>query len=315
MLLESFLLVAGIVLLYFGGDWLVDGASRLAVSLGVSTFVIGLTVVAIGTSAPEAALAIISTWEGEPSIAFGNIVGSNIANIGLVLGISCFICPLMVRMQLLKREALFLMVSIMAIAILGLDGHIAKADALIFLTVAVAFNLYILHSARTTRPLQKKPSKDIIAGYGRRWRHIALLSLGILLLVAGSQLVLMGAVGIATALGVDQFVIGLTVVAIGTSIPELAVSISSACKLESSLLLGTLLGSNISNTFLVLGMASAIAPIGVPVEFYSITLPFTLILYGTLIAFMYRKSRLDRKTSLVLLITYALYIILLMTLG
>ncbi|MCG7844418.1 MAG: calcium/sodium antiporter [Methanomassiliicoccales archaeon] len=311
MLLESLMLIAGLVLLYFGGDWLVDGASRLAVSLGVSTFVIGLTIVAMGTSAPEAALAMISSLEGEPSIAFGNIVGSNIANIGLVLGVACFICPLTVKLQLLKREALFLMISIMAIVVLGLDGEISRADALIFLTAAVAFNIYILRSARADRPALEKSVDDIIASYGRRWRHLALLSVGIVLLVAGSQLVLLGAVGIANSLGVNQFIIGLTVVAVGTSIPELAVSVASACRKDNSLLFGTILGSNISNSFLVLGLASVIAPIGVPTEFYLITLPFTLVLYATLIAFMYRKSVLDRRTSLILMVTYAIYIILL----
>ncbi len=310
MLFESLLLVVGLVFLYFGGDWLVDGASRLAVSLGMSTFVIGLTIVAMGTSAPEATLAVVSTLEGEPSIAFGNIVGSNIANIGLVLGVSCFIYPLTVKLQLLRKEVVCLVISLLAMAVLGLDGHFSRADALILLTAAVAFNIFILRAARAARPSQRKAGKDAVSAYRDRWRYLALLFIGILLLVIGSQLVLMGAVGIATSLGVDQFIIGLTVVAVGTSLPELAVSISSACRKDNSLLFGTILGSNISNSLLVLGLASAVGSIGVPAEFYNITLPFTLILYGTLIVFMFMKNSLDRRTSFILLITYALYTIL-----
>lgn len=311
MLVDILYLLGGLALLVIGANRLVKGASALAASLGVSTFVIGLTVVAMGTSAPEATLAIISSLEGDPSLSFGNVMGANITNIGVVLAAACIICPIASGMTLLRREAVFLIVSILAVAALGYNGVIDLANALVLIAAALAFNYFVLRSAKVERAAKRieqvepKPTME-------RWRMLAYIVGGMALLIIGSELVMRGGVGLATELGVDEFTIGLTIVAIGTTMPELAVSISSACRLETNLLLGNVLGSNISNSLLIVGLAGMFSPIAIPANFFTLVLPMTLLTYTVLVAFMYRGRKLDRSTGIVLIGLYVTYIALLL---
>ena len=311
MLVDILYLLGGFALLVVGANQLVKGASALAASLGVSTFVIGLTVVAMGTSAPEASLAIISSLEGDPSISFGNVMGANIANIGVVLASACIICPIATGMTLLRREAVFLIVSILAVAALGYNGVIDLGEALVLIAAALAFNYFVLRSAKMERAAkrveqeEKKPTME-------PWRMLIYIIGGLALLIIGSELVMRGGVGLATELGVDEFTIGLTIVAIGTTMPELAVSISSACRLETNLLLGNVLGSNIFNSLLIVGLAGAFSPVAVPDDFFTLVLPMTLLIYTALVAFMYRGRKLNRSTGVLLMILYFTYIALVM---
>jgi cation:H+ antiporter len=311
MILDILYLLGGLALLVVGANWLVKGASALAASLGVSTFVIGLTVVAMGTSAPEASLAIISGLEGDASISFGNVIGANLANIGVVLAAACIICPIASGMTLLRREAVFLIISILAVAALGYNGIIDLSNALVLIAAAVAFNYFVLRSAkveRATKRIEQVESKPTM----ERWRMLVYIIGGLALLIVGSELVLRGGVGLATELGVDEFTIGLTVVALGTTMPELAVSISSACRLETNLLLGNVLGSNISNSLLIIGMAGLFNPVMVPSNFYTLALPMTLIIYTVLVLFMYTKRRLNRTTGILFVGVYVAYMLLLL---
>lgn len=309
MLHNILFLLGGLALLIVGANRLVKGASALAASLGVSTFVIGLTVVAMGTSAPEATLAIVSSLEGDASISFGNIVGANITNIGVVLAAACIICPIASGMTLLRREAVFLIVSILAVAALGYNGVIDLSNALVLIAAALAFNYFVLRSAKQERAakrieqVEEKPTME-------RWRMAVYIVGGLALLIVGSELVLRGGVGLAIALGVDEFTIGLTIVAMGTTMPELAVSISSACRLETNLLLGNVLGSNISNSLLIVGLAGSFSPVIVPSDFYTLALPMTLLAYIALVAFMYRGRKLNRTTGILLVSVYVAYIAL-----
>lgn len=311
MLLDILYLLGGLALLIVGANRLVKGASALAASLGVSTFVIGLTVVAMGTSAPEATLAILSSLEGDPSISFGNVIGANIANIGVVLAAACMVCPIASGMTLLRREAIFLIVSVLAVAALGYNGIIDLGEALVLIAAAVAFNYFVLRSARVEKAakrieqVEEKPTME-------RWRMIVYIIGGLALLIFGSELVMRGGVGLATGLGVDEFTIGLTIVAIGTTMPELAVSISSACRLETNLLLGNVLGSNISNSLLIVGLAGLFSPIGIPGDFYTLALPITLVMYTVLVSFMYKKRKLNRTTGAILFTIYLAYLVLIL---
>jgi len=311
MLLEILYLLGGLALLIVGANRLVKGASALAASLGVSTFVIGLTVVAMGTSAPEATLAVISSLEGDPSISFGNVIGANITNIGVVLAAACMVCPIASGMTLLRREAVFLIVSILAVAALGFNGIIDLGEALVLIAAAVAFNYFVLRSTKVERAakrieqVEERPKME-------RWRMLVYIVGGLALLIFGSELVMRGGVGLATDLGVDEFTIGLTIVAIGTTMPELAVSISSACRLETNLLLGNVLGSNISNSLLIVGMAGMFSPIAIPGDFYSLALPITLVMYAALVSFMYLKRKLNRTTGAILFAIYMAYLVLIM---
>ena len=311
MFLDILYLLGGLALLIVGANRLVKGASALAASLGVSTFVIGLTVVAMGTSAPEATLAVISSLEGDPSISFGNVIGANVANLGVVLAAACIICPIVSGMTLLRREAVFLIISILAVAALGFNGVIDQGEALVLIAAAVAFNYFVLRSVKGERTakrieqVKERPSME-------RWRMLVYMIGGLALLIVGSELVMRGGVGMATDLGVDEFTIGLTIVAIGTTMPELAVSISSACRLETNLLLGNVLGSNISNSLLIVGMAGLFSPIAIPGDFYTLALPVTLVMYAALVSFMYMKRKLNRTTGVMLIAIYLAYLALIL---
>ncbi len=311
MLLDILILLGGLALLIVGANRLVKGASALAASLGVSTFVIGLTVVAMGTSAPEATLAVISSLEGDPSISFGNVIGANIANIGVVLAAACMVCPIASGMTLLRREAVFLIISILTVAALGFNGVIDLGEALVLIAAVVAFNYFVLRSAKVERAakrieqVEERPTME-------RWRMLVYIIGGLTLLIIGSELVMRGGVGLATDLGVDEFTIGLTIVAIGTTMPELAVSISSACRLETNLLLGNVLGSNISNSLLIVGVAGLFSPIVVPGDFFTLALPITLVMYTALVSFMYMKRKLNRTTGAILFGIYLAYLVLIL---
>lgn len=200
MLLYLMFLLGGLALLIIGANRLVKGASALAASLGVSTFVIGLTVVAMGTSAPEASLAVISSLEGDASISFGNVIGANIANIGVVLATACIIYPIASGMTLLKRESIFLIVSILAVAALGYNGVIDLGNALVLIGAAVAFNYFVIKSAMRERA--DNGNGDAESEFGmERWRMLVYIVGGLALLIFGSELVLRGGVGLATDMG------------------------------------------------------------------------------------------------------------------
>lgn len=309
-MIDTLLLLAGLVLLIFGGNWLVKGASALAAFLGVSNFIIGLTVVAMGTSAPEASLAVLSSMMGEPTISFGGVIGSNMVNIGVVLAITCLFNPLTVRLALLRREVLFLVVSILTIAVLGIDGNIDVGNSLVLIAAWLAFLYFIARSAWTEREARRigAPAEALIM---ERWQAVVLTVAGLVALIAGSELVIDGGVGLAEDLGVDEFIIGVTMVAVGTSIPELVVGLTSLRQGETGLLLGNILGSNIYNSLLIVGLAGLFSPILIPNDFYVLVLPATLVMYGILIGFIYTKGKIDRRTSLMLIGVYISYLILL----
>jgi cation:H+ antiporter len=257
------LFLAGLGLLVLGAEWLVKGASRLAAAAGVSPLVIGLTVVAFGTSAPETAVSVKSALAGQADIAVGNVVGSNIFNVLFILGASAAITPLVVASQLIRLDVpVMIGVSLLMLLLAG-DGSIGRLDAAVLFAGAVAYTAFqVWQSRRETAAVKDEYAHE----YGPRRSaaavNVGLVVAGLALLVLGSRWLVSGAVAFAQALGVSELVIGLTIVAAGTSLPEVATSILAALRGERDIAVGNVVGSNIFNILAVLGLSGLVAPAG-----------------------------------------------------
>ncbi len=274
MLLDSFLLVLGLTLLLGGGNFLVTGASALARNLGVSPLVIGLTVVAFGTSAPELSINLLGALQGNSGISFGNIIGSNIANIGLVIGLTALIRPLTIQSVIISRE-IPMMILVSAIAlIMGSDiflrdapGVFDRSDGLVFLTLFSVFMYYTIGDFMKKSPDSLVEEAGEFAG-GKGLRdtvlNLGMFGGGLAGLLAGGKISVDAAVGIAEALDIPEVIIGLTIVAIGTSLPELVTSLVATFQGKTDIAVGNVVGSNIFNLLLVNGLCSSITPIAVP---------------------------------------------------
>ncbi len=268
-------LAAGIAMLFSGGDLLVRGASGIARALRVSPLIIGLTIVAFGTSAPELVVNLVAVLHGSSGVAFGNVIGSNLANIGLILGLAALFRPIQVGGAVIVREIpMMLLVSAVAV-VLGLDGVLqgmpdvfSRSDCLVLLLLFGVFLYYNIFDAvrarRSDRYLDEVESRIPAPQGGSMLPDSIRTLVGLALLVAGGKLTVMGAVWAARGLGVSEGLIGLTVVAVGTSLPELAASCIAAWRNEPELAVGNVVGSNIFNLCLVLGLAGTVAPVAVP---------------------------------------------------
>jgi len=257
-------IIAGLGLLSWSADRFVTGASGLARGFGVAPLIIGLTIVAFGTSAPEMLVSAMAAWQNNSGIAIGNAVGSNIANMALVLGVSALIAPLTVHSQTLNREyPLMLVVMLVALALLW-NGVLSRLDGSILLAGMVVLVFWTIHLARSAPaddPLETEFTAKLpeTVPVGATWW---LLLSGLILLLISSRLLVWGAVGIAQAFGVSDLVIGLTIVAVGTSLPELAASVAAVRKGEHDIAVGNVVGSNLFNILAVLGIAGVIGPGG-----------------------------------------------------
>lgn len=267
MILAIVAIVVGLVLLVWSADRFVDGAVGVAQFFGMSTFLIGMIIVGFGTSAPEMVVSVLSAMNNSPQLALGNAYGSNIANIALILGTTALIAPVVVKKQAMKRD-IPILISLMALTFfLVKDGNVSLVDGVILLlafVVITAFNISMeLHEKR-----KRKKAKLADNAYENApvekvsiVKSFAWLLVGLVLLIVSSRMLVWGAVYTAQALGVSDLLIGLTIVAIGTSLPELASSIAAARRGENDLAVGNVIGSNIFNTLVVVGLASVIAPI------------------------------------------------------
>jgi cation:H+ antiporter len=256
------LMLGGVVLLYLGAEWLVRGGAGLARRLGVSPLIVGLTVVAYGTSAPEVIVGIQAGWAGHGDLALGNVLGSNIANLGLILGLTALLRPAPVRKTLIRSEVPVLLLSTLALVLMLWNGRISTAEAILLLLAAVAFSGWmVLRAKRDTETdvhLAVTEAAAERAGAPRGGSFIrlgVLVGVGLLLLVLGGDFLVKGASNFAKALGMSERLIGLTIVAIGTSIPELATSCVAAWRGHTDIAVGNVVGSNIFNALLCLGSA------------------------------------------------------------
>jgi cation:H+ antiporter len=273
-MLSVLMFIGGTVLLLVGAEWLVNGASRLAASLGVSALLIGLTVVSFGTSAPELAVSLFSVSAGQADIAVGNVIGSNIFNVLLILGLSAVVAPLVVSQQLVILDVPIMVGASIAVLVLGLDGRIGQFDGLLLFGALVAYLVFLGVTARRGKAhpgheIPELPEADEAASASpgaARLRNLGLIVVGLAMLVLGSRLLVEAAVNFALYLGVSELVIGLTVVALGTSLPELATSVVASARGERDIAVGNVVGSNLFNLLCVLGLTGLVAPHGIAVS-------------------------------------------------
>ncbi len=305
------LVVIGLAGLFFGGNWLVRGASNIAISFGVSTLIIALTFVAIGTSMPEMLVSVQAALQGNSDLSLGNIVGSNIANIGLILGATGLVTPIAVQAVLLRREIPIMILFTIFTYILTLDGQIGRVDGLLLLFSFAGFNTMFYFLAKREQDAAQhlladldESSKDKVD----RPKEFAFLVGGVVVLVAGANFMVQGAVNIAVALGVPELIIGITLVAFGTSLPELAASIAAAFRKESDIAIGNVVGSNIANLLLILGVTSFLQPINV--NSAEIQLEFLVMLgFAFLLIPFARNRELGRFESAIFLGAYIAFIL------
>ncbi len=299
MLLSIIAVVLGLVLLVWSSDRFVDGASAIAANLGLSPLIIGITIVGMGTSAPEMLVSGIASWQGNPSLGVGNAIGSNIANIALILGATALVAPVVVSSGLIRLELPILMIGMLLGLLLILDNHLSFADGAILLaSLFIVMGILIRNAMRVkaTDALVGELANEVNAEMPLRTAIMWFL-VGLIVLLASARMLVWGAVEIATAIGVSDLVIGLTIVAIGTSLPELAASIASARKGESDLAVGNVIGSNLFNLFAVMAIPGLIAPTPLPHQVLVRDYPLMLALTAALffMAFRFRASTSERR--------------------
>ncbi len=270
-LMTGIMFVAGLVLLIVGAEWLVRGASRLAAKVGISPLVIGLTVVAFGTSSPEMAVSVQSSLAGQADIAVGNVVGSNIFNVLFILGISAAITPLIVQQQLIRLDVPIMIGVSLITYFMSVDGVISRLEGVLLFAGIIAYTAFlIIQSRKESKAVQDEYAQEFAAKQETGWKpwviNIGLVVLGLVLLVQGSNWLVDSAISIARWLGLSELIIGLTIVAAGTSMPEVATSITAAIKGERDIAVGNVVGSNIFNILAVLGLSGVVASNGLPVS-------------------------------------------------
>lgn len=271
-LMVILLFILGLFLLVAGAEALVRGASRLAVAAGITPLVIGLTVVAFGTSAPEMAVSVQAAYGGQAGadIAIGNVVGSNICNVLLILGLSAVIAPLVVSQRLIRIDVPIMIGISILLLVFALDGVISRGNGLLLFAGIIAYTFFaIVQGRRENAEVQAEYAQEYAAspgGPGGITINLALITAGLVMLVLGSHWLVEGALVMARVLGISELVIGLTIVAIGTSLPEIATSIVASIKGERDIAVGNIIGSNIFNILAVLGLAAIVAPDGINVS-------------------------------------------------
>lgn len=304
------MVAVGIFCLWFGASWLVDGASRLALQFGVRPMVVGLTVVGFGTSMPEFSVSVLAAGRGSGGLSIGNAVGSNIMNLLLVLGVSAILMPIAVSQErrAVRRDLIFGLVPAVIIVSWAWNGSLDRPVAIALVAVFILFMATCLVQAR-------RESEAAVVAKSRPMRQILLVVVGIIVLVSGAELMVRGGVRIAEVLGVSEALIGLTLVAFGTSLPELATSVVAALKRESEISVGNVLGSNVFNLGLIVGTAFAIRPGEVPVWVARQDVPFLVmatVLVGVVIL---RRGRIRRWQGGLMIGTFAAYFLFVLLRG
>ncbi|RMC37473.1 calcium/sodium antiporter [Paracoccus alkanivorans] len=304
MIVDLLLVFAGLVLLVLGGDLLVKGAVNLSLRLGVAPVIVGLTVVAFGTSAPELLVSVSAALTGSTDIALGNVVGSNTANVLIILGASAFISGITTKGHDLRASWVMMMASSVLLIALAFTGEIGRVEGFVLLAVLAAVLWRQISTARAERPEQVEGAEP-----GATGRQIAIWLIGgLIALPVGAHLLVMGASDIARLMGISEAVIGLTLVAVGTSLPEMAASVASAVRRRGDLALGNVVGSNIFNILAILGITSVVAPLPVPPQMMHFDLWVMLGSSLLLAPFLFRGIPITRPVGGVFLAGYAAYV-------
>ncbi len=310
--MEIVWLLVSLVILYFGAEGLVSGASSLAKRMGISPLIIGLTIVSIGTSMPELVVSVKAALVGQSALSIGNVLGSNMFNIGIILGLSAIIYPLSVKRQLLKLDVPFMVLVSVFFLLLFLDSKISRIEAGLLILLFISYISYLIITStkdRKNQPDKKSQNTDEIK-MSKHWSiDLIFIVVGLLALVYGSDLLVVNSIIIAERLGMSEAMIGLTIVAAGTSMPELATSVVAAIKKRSDIAIGNVVGSNIFNILLILGVAGLIHPISTPEINYMDSL-FVVALGLVLWLFMKLGTRIRRWQGTTFIFIYVLYFII-----
>ena len=315
-------IAGGLLLLLVGGEWLVRGAVGMAKRLQVPTMLIGLTVVAYGTSAPELVVSLHATLSGHPDVAMGNVIGSNISNILLVLGVSACLAPLPVSKRLLRRDGMFLVLASVVFTGVALSGTISRAAGALLLTLLVLYTLYIMRntknapegaqtdgiSLQTPHSDEDDIAEEIAAVHDPLWLTWVISIAGLGALTLGAHLLVDGASNVARLFGVSEAVIGVTIVAIGTSLPELMTSVIAACRKHTGLAIANVIGSNTLNIMGVIGPAAIITPIAVHPQFQQFDLGVMLLVTCAALALAARNRCIGRFAGSSMALGFAAYL-------
>ena len=315
ILLQIVLLIVGFALLVKGADWLVTGASGIAERAGISKLVIGLTIVAMGTSAPEAAISISAAVKNSAAIAVGNVIGSNIMNVLLILGLTAVITPLAVHDSTIKYEIPFVFFVTVIFALIGLrDKAVGRVDGIILLVLFIAYLCYLYYMSKNQKAHRhkKKDEPDQEAEEEKKarplWMLLLFFVIGVACVIIGSNVTVNAATALARILKISERIIGLTIVAFGTSLPELVTSVTAARRKEADIAVGNIVGSNIFNILFVIGTAAVITPVAYEAKFTidSIVAILSSVLLWICVVFHKRRT-LQRWGGIVMLFCYALY--------
>ena len=306
--------VLGFALLVWSADRFVDGAASTAKHLGMPSLLIGILIVGFGTSAPEMVVSAIAAYEGNPGLALGNAIGSNIVNIALILGITAIVAPIAVNSKIVKKEIPLLLLIVLFTGYLLLDNTLTLFEGVILLAGFFALVLWSVFAAFRSRGDSFEDQMDIELNEDIMSLKVGIMWLvfGLILLIASSRLLVWGAVGVANSFGVSELIIGLTIVALGTSLPELAASVMAARKGEHDIAIGNVVGSNMFNLLAVIGIAVIIAPMNsIPLEVlqrdWTIMLLLTIALFVMAYGFKGRNGRINRVEGTILILCYAAY--------
>lgn len=310
MLLNLLLLVAGLLVLILGGDFLVRGASNIALRIHISPLVVGLTIVAFGTSAPELLISLKSALSGSPDLAMGNVVGSNICNLALVLGITTLIAPINVRPDSMKIDWPVAMGSSLLLYFASKGGYIGRIEGIIFISLLIAYTFFIVRKSRkeTKSMRELEEDLDLPENAGNNvWKDVVFLIIGCVGLYFGSDWFVTGAQDLARELGVSERIIGITVLALGTSLPELVTAIVASLKKETDLALGNLMGSNIFNVLSIIGITSSITDIQVSFEIINHDMIPMLMITLLILPMMITGRQIGRFEGGILVMIYMYY--------
>ncbi len=313
------LFIIGFILLISGANLLVRGATNLADTLGISPLIVGLTIVAFGTSAPELAVNLQSAWSGKPDLAIGNIVGSNILNILLILGIGAVIAPLKVHKRIIQLEIPLMIGASITLLLLSIDGKLNYLDGVILLSGIIFYTFYSVKNCRQLDPVdpncpipelveEEKISMIVIT------KQLFFIILGLILLVQGSQWLVNGAIMVAKFFAISELIIGLTIVSIGTSLPEVATVVIASMHKQQDLIVGNVVGSNLFNILLVLGITSIVAPSGIDVSYTALVfdIPIMIVVAITCFPIFFTGYIIDRGEGGLFLTYYFAYAIFLL---
>ena len=303
---DVLLIVVGLVILTAGAEGLVRGGAALALRLGITPLAVGLTVVAFGTSSPELVVSVSTALEGRGDLAVGNVVGSNIFNVALILGVAALVRPAAVQSQTVRIDVPIVIASSALLVAFLADGRLGPLDGAVLLAGAGAYTAFTLWQARREAPAVQAQASDAMPASGPAWRDALFVAGGLALLVGGARMFVDGAVSIAQAVGLSEAVIGLTILAAGTSLPELATSVVAAVRGQSDIAIGNVVGSNIFNVLGILGVSSLVRPLD-PGGVGAVDFAVMVVLAVALLPLLRTGFRLDRFEGALLLSSYVGY--------